>query len=145
MSFQAAKNARLGHGNRLTNKTQHDFVALQLVHFYNKGCERNDHSLFHYGFLQDREPPRLAVQDLLGGDLYSDPVYGEADYGARPLLACPLQMAACMPTPGLPRAGSCVHAALWAAPAPGRWLCACPLWAALAQGAPLAVPATKSF
>ena len=30
---------------------------MQLVHAYNTIAERNDASLFHYGFVQDLDPP----------------------------------------------------------------------------------------
>ena len=54
---------------------------LQLVHAYNKVCERNDQSLFHYGFIQDTDPPRLAALDLPSGNLYDAVAYNETDYG----------------------------------------------------------------
>ena len=56
---------------------------LQLVHAYNKVCERNDQSLFHYGFIQDTDPPRLAALDLPSGNLYDAVAYNETDYGEK--------------------------------------------------------------
>jgi hypothetical protein len=60
-----------------------EFVCLcaQLRHSYNGGCERNDHSLFHYGFVQDLAAPKLAAQDLPDGNLYDESSHSEADYG----------------------------------------------------------------
>ncbi|CAK0787098.1 hypothetical protein CVIRNUC_010314 [Coccomyxa viridis] len=52
----------------------------ELVHAYNKVCERNDQSLFHYGFIQDTDPPRLAALDLPSGNLYDAVAYNETDY-----------------------------------------------------------------
>ena len=54
---------------------------MQLRHSYNGGCERNDHSLFHYGFVQDLPAPKLAAQDLPDGNLYDESSHSEADYG----------------------------------------------------------------
>ena len=61
----------------------------QLRHSYNGGCERNDHSLFHYGFVQDLDPPRLAALDLPEGNLYDEAAFSEKDYGA-PMQGCPV-------------------------------------------------------
>ena len=55
--------------------------AAQLVHAYNKVCERNDQSLFHYGFVQDLDPPLLSALDTPNGNLYDAAEYTEADYG----------------------------------------------------------------
>lgn len=56
---------------------------MQLLHTYNGGCARNDHSLFHYGFVQEHVPvPSLAAQDLPGGNLYDESAHNDADYGA---------------------------------------------------------------
>ena len=59
--------------------------CVQLRHSYNGGCERNDHALFHYGFVQDLSPapPKLAALDLPQGNLYDMTLYNETDYGAR--------------------------------------------------------------
>ena len=57
---------------------------MQLVHAYNKVCERNDQSLFHYGFVQDLDPPLLSALDTPNGNLYDAASHTEADYG-RPL------------------------------------------------------------
>ncbi len=54
---------------------------MQLVHAYNKVCERNDQSLFHYGFIQDLDPPLLSALDTPNGNLYDTAEYTEADYG----------------------------------------------------------------
>lgn len=64
-------------------KFEFKFVSLraQLRHSYNGGCERNDHSLFHYGFVQDLAAPKLAAQDLPDGNLYDESSHSEADYG----------------------------------------------------------------
>jgi hypothetical protein len=62
-------------------------VAAQLRHSYNRGCERNDHSLFHYGFVQDLPAPKLAALDLPQGNLYDETLHSEADYGAHPSLS----------------------------------------------------------
>ena len=57
----------------------------QLRHSYNAGCERNDHALFHYGFVQDLAPaaPKLAALDLPQGNLYDETLHSEGEYGAR--------------------------------------------------------------
>ena len=52
----------------------------QLVHTYSAALQRNDQALFHYGFIQSHDPPKLAAQDLPGGNLYDVPKYTEADY-----------------------------------------------------------------
>ena len=57
-------------------------LRAQLRHSYNRGCERNDHSLFHYGFVQDLDPPRFAALDLPEGNLYDEAAFSEKDYGA---------------------------------------------------------------
>lgn len=54
---------------------------MQLVHAYNKVAERNDASLFHYGFVQDLDPPLLAALDTPSGNLYDPTTYTETDYG----------------------------------------------------------------
>ena len=58
--------------------------AAQLVHAYNAICERNDQSLFHYGFVQDVDPPRLCALDTPNGNLYDAAEHTEADYGGPP-------------------------------------------------------------
>lgn len=55
--------------------------AAQLTHTYTTGIRRNDHSVFHYGFVQEYDPPALVEQDLPGGNLYDVSPYSEADYG----------------------------------------------------------------
>ena len=55
--------------------------GVQLVHAYNKIAERNDASLFHYGFVQDLDPPLLAALDTPSGNLYDPTTYTEADFG----------------------------------------------------------------
>ena len=57
---------------------------MQLVHAYNKVCERNDQSLFHYGFVQDLDPPLLSALDTPNGNLYDAASHTEADYGRPP-------------------------------------------------------------
>ena len=54
---------------------------MQLTHAYNKVCERNDQSVFHYGFVQETDPPLLAALDTPSGNLYDGVSYTEADYG----------------------------------------------------------------
>ena len=68
---------------------------LQLVHAYNKVCERNDQSLFHYGFIQDTDPPRLAALDLPSGNLYDEVAYNETDYGGTLQLSAHIINARC--------------------------------------------------
>ena len=53
---------------------------VQLVHTYSPALQRNDQALFHYGFIQAHDPPKLAAQDFPGGNLYDAPKYSEADY-----------------------------------------------------------------
>ncbi len=57
---------------------------MQLTHAYNEVCERNDQSVFHYGFVQDTDPPLLAALDTPSGNLYDGVSYTEADYGRPP-------------------------------------------------------------
>ncbi|BDA50257.1 hypothetical protein COCOBI_15-3860 [Coccomyxa sp. Obi] len=52
----------------------------ELRHTYHVTCERNDHTLFHYGFVQDLPEPKLAAQDLPSGNLYVESAHSEADY-----------------------------------------------------------------
>ena len=54
----------------------------QLVHAYNAAIKRNDQALFHYGFVQEQDPPKLAAQDLPGGNLYDPSKYSEEDHSA---------------------------------------------------------------
>ncbi|EIE23279.1 hypothetical protein COCSUDRAFT_53559 [Coccomyxa subellipsoidea C-169] len=87
----------INHGNageanlKLFRDDKGDYIAYatrdikkgeELLHTYNSGCERNDHSLFHYGFVQDLPEPRLCAQDLPDGNLYDDSSHSEADYDA---------------------------------------------------------------
>lgn len=74
---------------RLSNGTMavvssFDFDFVQLTHTYTVGIRRNDQSLFHYGFLQEYDPPALVEQDLPDGNLYDVSSYSEADYGETP-------------------------------------------------------------
>ncbi|CAL8465237.1 g4772 [Coccomyxa elongata] len=85
----------INHGNRdeanvkLFRDENGDYIAYatrvikkgeELRHTYQAGCERNDHALFHYGFVQDLPEPKLAAQDLPSGNLYDDSAHSEADY-----------------------------------------------------------------
>ena len=55
----------------------------QVFFSYTPACRRNDYSLFHYGFLQRRDPPRLCALDTPGGSLYTPSGLDEdRDYGA---------------------------------------------------------------
>lgn len=55
----------------------------QVFFSYTPACRRNDYSLFHYGFLQHRDPPRLCALDTPGGSLYTPSGLEEdRDYGA---------------------------------------------------------------
>ncbi len=55
----------------------------QVFFSYTPACRRNDYSLFHYGFLQHRDPPRLCALDTPGGSLYTQSGLEEdRDYGA---------------------------------------------------------------
>lgn len=60
----------------------------QLTHTYTTGIRRNDQSLFHYGFIQECDPPALVEQDLPDGNLYDVSSYSEADYGEQPRQCC---------------------------------------------------------
>ena len=65
--------------------TPHDAAPTQVLNSYTAACRRNDYSLFHYGFLQHRDPhPRLCALDTLDGTLYLPASLEEdRDYGAR--------------------------------------------------------------
>lgn len=85
--------------------------GVQLVHAYNTIAERNDASLFHYGFVQDLDPPLLAALDTPSGNLYDPTTYTEADYGRHYEGCCSLVCMAsvCYPLNGPPTAGSAGH------------------------------------
>ena len=55
--------------------------AAQLRHTYTTGIRRNDHCIFHYGFIQESDTPALVEQDLPAGNLYDVSPYSETDYG----------------------------------------------------------------
>ena len=55
-------------------------MRVQLVHAYNAAIKRNDQALFHYGFIQEQDPPKLAAQDLPGGNLYDPSRFSEEDH-----------------------------------------------------------------
>ena len=65
-------------------------VCMQLVHTYSAALQRNDQALFHYGFLQAHDPPKLVAQDMPGGNLYDTPRHSDDDYSARCTLCLPL-------------------------------------------------------
>lgn len=50
---------------------------------YNNGIQRNDHSIVHYGFMQDLETPLLTCIDRPNGDLADDSNCpdDDSDYG----------------------------------------------------------------
>ncbi|CAL5225405.1 g8216 [Coccomyxa viridis] len=52
----------------------------ELTHTYTAAIRRNDQALFHYGFIQEYEPPALVEQDLPDGNLYDMSSYSEEDY-----------------------------------------------------------------
>lgn len=55
----------------------------QVLFSYTSACKRNDYCLFHYGFIQEKHPPRLCALDTPGGTLYETPgLDEERDYGA---------------------------------------------------------------
>ena len=54
---------------------------VQLTHTYTAAIRRNDQALFHYGFIQEYDPPALVEQDLPDGNLYDMSSYSEEDYG----------------------------------------------------------------
>lgn len=56
---------------------------LQVRFTYNNGIQRNDHSIVHYGFMQDLETPLLACIDRPNGDLADDSMCpdDDSDYG----------------------------------------------------------------
>ena len=55
----------------------------QVFFSYTPACRRNDYSLFHYGFLQHWDAPRLCALDTPGGSLYTPSGLEEdRDYGA---------------------------------------------------------------
>jgi hypothetical protein len=53
------------------------------VHTYSGALQRNDQALFHYGFIQAHDPPKLAAQDMPGGNLYDTPRHSDADYSTQ--------------------------------------------------------------
>ncbi|KAK9834982.1 hypothetical protein WJX81_001936 [Elliptochloris bilobata] len=60
----------------------------EVLYSYTPACRRNDYSLFHYGFLQEKHPPRLCALDTPGGTLYDAPgLEEERDYGEGGILA----------------------------------------------------------
>lgn len=52
----------------------------QLTFTYSAALQRNDQSLFHYGFVQLHDPPKLVAQDFFGGNLYDPPRHCDEDY-----------------------------------------------------------------
>ncbi|CAK0735270.1 hypothetical protein CVIRNUC_000553 [Coccomyxa viridis] len=52
----------------------------ELKHTYTTGIRRNDHCIFHYGFVQESDTPALVEQDLPAGNLYDVSPYAETDY-----------------------------------------------------------------
>ena len=61
-----------------------DSCRAQLTYSYTVGIRRNDQALFHYGFIQESDPPALVEQDLPDGNLHDVSSYSEADYGETP-------------------------------------------------------------
>jgi hypothetical protein len=57
------------------------FSGIQILIEYNGGIRRNDQSLFHYGFVQHHDLPRLIARDLPVGNLNDPTIYTEEDYG----------------------------------------------------------------
>lgn len=67
-----------------SNRFELDPCGAQLTYTYTIGIRRNDQALFHYGFIQESDPPALVEQDLPDGNLYDVSSYSEADYGETP-------------------------------------------------------------
>lgn len=57
--------------------------GVQLRHTYIDSCERNDHTLFHYGFVQELAEPKMVAQDFPSGNLYDELGHDEKDYGVQ--------------------------------------------------------------
>ena len=67
---------------QISDSCEPDACFVQLTHTYTAAIRRNDQALFHYGFIQEYEPPALVEQDLPDGNLYDMSSYSEEDYGA---------------------------------------------------------------
>lgn len=58
----------------------------QLTFTYSTGLQRNDQSLFHYGFVQLHDLPKMAAHDFPDGNFYDPPDFSDEDYSEWPIL-----------------------------------------------------------